>query len=262
MGDRLKGKVALVTGGARGQGEAEARCFVAEGARVFVGDVLREAGEKLAAELGEAAVFLELDVSSERDWARALERILAREGRIDVLVNNAALTLIRPAAETTPEEFHRVCEVNQFGVHLGMRAVYGPMSKQRSGSIVNISSLAGQYGQEGQFAYSASKAAVLAMTRVAAREWGPLGIRVNSILPGAIDTPMLRGPHTEGIDIDALLSGLPLGRAGHPSEIAAAALFLASDESSYVTGAGFEVDGGLRACMSLPPPRVQATGRP
>ena len=187
---------------------------------------------------------------------RALDLILGREGRIDVLVNNAAMTLIRPAAETTPEEFSRVIQVNQFGVYLGMRAVYGPMSRQRAGSIVNISSLAGRYGQEGQFAYSAAKAAVLVMTQVAAKEWGPVGIRVNSIMPGAIDTPMLRGPHTAGIDIDALLSGLPLGRAGRPSEIAAAALFLASDESSYVTGTHLEVDGGLRACMSLPPPRA------
>jgi 3alpha(or 20beta)-hydroxysteroid dehydrogenase len=253
--DRLKGKVALVTGAARGQGEAEARCFVAEGARVFLTDVLAEEGEKLAAELGEAASFLALDISREADWERALDRVLAAEGRLDVLVNNAAMTLIRPAAETTPAEFSRVCEVNQFGVYLGMRAAYGPMSRQRAGSIVNISSLAGRYGQEGQFAYTAAKAAVLAMTQVAAKEWGPLGIRVNSIMPGAIDTPMLRGPHTAGIDIDALLSGLPLGRAGRPAEIAAAALFLASDESSYVTGTHLEVDGGLRACMSLPPPR-------
>ena len=256
MADRLKGKVALITGGARGQGEAEARCFVAEGARVFVTDVLVEEGEKLAAELGEAATFLALDIASEADWDRALRRVLADAGRIDVLVNNAAMTLIRPAADTTPAEFEQVCRVNQFGVQLGMRAVYEPMARQRSGSIVNISSLAGRYGQEGQFAYSASKAAVLVMTQVAAKEWGPIGIRVNSIMPGAIDTPMLRGPHTAGMDIDHLLSGLPLGRAGLPSEIAAAALFLASDESSYVTGTHLEVDGGLRACMSLPPPRA------
>jgi 3alpha(or 20beta)-hydroxysteroid dehydrogenase len=256
MGDRLKGKVALVTGGARGQGEAEARCFVAEGARVFIADILKEEGERLAADLGAAATYVDLDISVEDDWVRALELILRREKHIDVLVNNAAMTLIRPAAETTPEEFNRVCQVNQFGVYLGMRAVYGPMSRQRAGSIVNISSLAGRYGQEGQFAYSAAKAAVLVMTQIAAKEWGPIGIRVNSIMPGAIDTPMLRGPHTAGIDIDALLSGLPLGRAGRPSEIAAAALFLASDESSYVTGTHLEVDGGLRACMSLPPPRT------
>jgi 3alpha(or 20beta)-hydroxysteroid dehydrogenase len=248
--------VALVTGAARGQGEAEARCFVAEGARVYVSDVLKAEGEALAAELGEPATFVALDIAEEDDWTRVVERILEREGRIDVLVNNAAMTLIRPAAETTPEEFARVCQVNQFGVYLGMRAVYGPMSRQRAGSIVNISSLAGRYGQEGQYAYSAAKAAVLVMTQVAAREWGPLGIRVNSIMPGAIDTPMLRGPHTAGIDVDALLSGLPLGRAGRPAEIAAAALFLASDESSYVTGTHLEVDGGLRACLSLPPPRA------
>jgi 3alpha(or 20beta)-hydroxysteroid dehydrogenase len=256
MADRLKGKVALVTGGARGQGEAEARCFVAEGATVFIADILKDEGEKLAAELGSAATFVELDIAREDDWVRALDLILERAGRLDVLVNNAAMTLIRSAAETTPEEFARVCQVNQFGVHLGMRAAYGPMSRQQAGSIVNISSLAGRYGQEGQFAYSAAKAAVLVMTQIAAKEWGPIGIRVNSIMPGAIDTPMLRGPHTAGIDIDALLSGLPLGRAGRPSEIAAAALFLASDESSYVTGTHLEVDGGLRACMSLPPPRA------
>ena len=256
MADRLKGKVAIVTGGARGQGEAEARMFVAEGAHVYIADILKEEGEKLAAELGRAATYVDLDISEENDWERALDQILRRDGRVDVLVNNAAMTLIRSAAETTPAEFRRVCEVNQFGIHLGMRAVYGPMSRQRSGSIVNISSLAGRYGQEGQFAYSAAKAAVLVMTQIAAKEWGPIGIRVNSIMPGAIDTPMLRGPHTAGMDIDHMLSGLPLGRAGRPSEIAAAALFLASDESSYVTGSHLEVDGGLRACMSLPPPRA------
>jgi 3alpha(or 20beta)-hydroxysteroid dehydrogenase len=256
VGDRLKGKVAIVTGGARGQGEAEARCFVREGARVYVADILAEEGEKLAAELGEAATFVELDIAEESHWDRTLDQILRREGRLDVLVNNAAMTLIQSAAETTPAQFRRVCEVNQFGIHLGMRAAYGPMSRQGSGSIINVSSLAGRYGQEGQFAYSASKAAVLVMTQVAAKEWGPIGIRVNSIMPGAIDTPMLRGPHTAGMDIDHLLSGLPLGRAGRPSEIAAAALFLASDESSYVTGTHLEVDGGLRACMSLPPPRA------
>jgi 3alpha(or 20beta)-hydroxysteroid dehydrogenase len=248
--------VALITGGARGQGEAEARLFAAEGARVFISDILKAEGEKLASEIGPAATYVDLDISVEDHWTRALDLILSRAGRIDVLVNNAAMTLIRAAAETTPEEFSRVIEVNQFGVYLGMRAVYGPMSRQRSGSIVNISSLAGRYGQEGQFAYTAAKAAVLAMTQVAAKEWGPIGIRVNSIMPGAIDTPMLRGPHTAGMDIDHLLSGLPLGRAGRPSEIAAAALFLASDESSYVTGTHLEVDGGLRACMSLPPPRA------
>ena len=256
MGNRLKGKVALVTGGARGQGEAEARCFALEGARVYVADILKDEGEKLAAELGEAATFVDLDIAREDDWVRVLAQVMERDGRLDVLVNNAAMTLIRPAAETTPEEFTRVCQVNQFGIFLGMRAAYAPMSAQGAGSIVNISSLAGRYGQEGQFAYSAAKAAVLVMTQIAAKEWGPIGIRVNSIMPGAIDTPMLRGPHTAGIDIDALLSGLPLGRAGRPSEIAAAALFLASDESSYVTGTHLEVDGGLRACMSLPPPRA------
>jgi 3alpha(or 20beta)-hydroxysteroid dehydrogenase len=255
MADRLKGKVALVTGGSRGQGEAEVRAFVREGARVWIADLLEEAGEKLAAELGEAATFIRLDVGVEADWKRAMERVLTGDGRIDVLVNNAAATLIKPAAETTPADFLHICQVNQFGVHLGMLAAFGPMSRQGSGSIVNVSSLAGLYGQEGQFAYSASKAAVVVMSRVAAKEWGPLGIRVNNILPGAVDTPMLRGPHTAGMDIDHLLSGLPLGRAGYPSEIAAAALFLASDESSYVTGASFEIDGGLRACMSLPPPR-------
>ena len=119
MGNRLSGKVALVTGGARGQGEAEARCFVEEGARVFVADILKNEGEKLAAELGRAATFLDLDIAKEDDWARALELILGREGRIDVLVNNAAMTLIRPAAETTPEEFARVIQVNQVGVYLG-----------------------------------------------------------------------------------------------------------------------------------------------
>ena len=255
MGDRLSGKVALITGGARGQGEAEARLFANEGARVFIADVRVEQGRKLAAEIGEPAEFIELDVGDESQWSAAIERILDEAGRIDVLVNNAAMTLIRPAAETTPQEFQDQIRVNQMGPFLGMRAVFPAMVKQGGGSIINICSMAAIYGMEGQFAYSGTKAAVRTMGKVAAREWGPLGIRVNSILPGAIDTPMLRGPHTADLDIDEMLSGLPIGRAGEPREIANAVLFLASDESSYVTGTDIAIDGGLTACTSLPPPR-------
>jgi 3alpha(or 20beta)-hydroxysteroid dehydrogenase len=245
----LDGKVALVSGAARGQGAAEARLFRAAGASVVMGDVLDGEGEKLAAELGEATRYVHLDVSSEADWAAAVDTAVDAFGHLDCLVNNAGILRFVPIAQTSLEEYMEVIRVNQVGVLLGMRAAVGPMEKAGGGSIVNISSVNGMAGLAGTVAYTASKFAVRGMTKVAAIELGPLGIRVNSIHPGGVDTPMV-SPEALGVPSGATSQAyrsLPLGRIGRPEEIAEVALFLASDRSSYCTGAEFLVDGGMLA---------------
>lgn len=249
---RLDGKVALITGAARGQGEAEARRFVAEGARVVLADVLDEEGSKVAGSLGEAATYVHHDVSLEEDWSNAIATTVQRFGRLDVLVNNAGILHVAPVAEITLDDYMRVVRVNQVGCLLGMRAAIPEMARGGGGSIINVSSTAGIEGQAGLVAYVATKFAIVGMTRTAALELGRLGIRVNAILPGGIDTPMGRGD-VEGfatVDTDAVYASFPIPRIGRPEEVASLALFLASDESSYCTGSQFVVDGGLTAGKS------------
>jgi 3alpha(or 20beta)-hydroxysteroid dehydrogenase len=246
---RLDGKVALITGAARGQGEAEARLFAAEGGRVVLGDLLDAEGEAVAASLGAAALYRHHDVGDERSWSDFTAAALDRFGRIDVLVNNAGILHVAPIATIALDDYMRVIRVNQVGCLLGMRAVIPPMQAAGGGSIVNISSTCGLEGTAGLVAYVSSKFAIRGMTKTAALELGPLGIRVNSIHPGGIDTPMGRGD-TEGfedVDTAAVYKSLPLGRIGLPIEIARLALFLASDESSYCTGSEFVADGGMLA---------------
>jgi 3alpha(or 20beta)-hydroxysteroid dehydrogenase len=244
---RLDGKVAIVTGAARGQGEAEACRFVAEGARVLLADVLDEV-RTVADDLGEAAASVELDVTSENGWSDAVHEATERFGRLDVLVNNAAIYRFgTPLVDLSLEEYRTVVEVNQVGVFLGMRAVAPVMTECGGGSIVNVSSLAGLSGQPGALAYVASKFAVRGMTKVAALELGPAGIRVNSIHPGVIDTPMIAGA-VERFPVRRI----PAQRVGAPDDVASLALFLASDESSFCTGAEFVVDGGHHAGLGLP----------
>jgi 3alpha(or 20beta)-hydroxysteroid dehydrogenase len=237
-GGRLDGRVALITGGARGQGEAEARLFASEGATVVITDVLAEQGERVAGEIG--CDFLEHDVSSEERWAEVVADVVDRHGRIDVLVNNAGILHASRLVNYQTADWDRVIAINQTGVFFGMRAVAPIMLEQGSGSIVNISSVAGLEGIFGSMAYSASKFAVRGMTKVAAKELGPRGVRVNSIHPGYIDTDM-----TADFPKERMLRGVPLGREADPSEVAAVVLFLASDESSYCTGQEFVVDGGM-----------------
>src|SRR3954471_4511126 len=189
---RLDGKVALITGAARGQGEAEARLFVAEGASGILGDVRDDAGEIVAKELGDRAAYVHHDVTREDDWAAIVEATHARFGRVDVLVNNAGVFRIVGMTNTTLEEYMRIVTINQVGTFLGMQAVAETMIGQGSGSIVNISSVAGLQGSPGTIAYTASKFAVRGMTKVAALELAPFGVRVNSVHPGLIDTTMLR----------------------------------------------------------------------
>jgi 3alpha(or 20beta)-hydroxysteroid dehydrogenase len=245
--DRLAGKVALISGAARGQGAAEARLFAAEGARVLLGDLLDAPGAALAAELGTSAAYLHLDVTREDDWRRAVETARRRFGRLDVLVNNAGV--LRPGTiETLPlADFEAVVRVNQIGCFLGMQAAIPALRESGGGSIVNVSSIAGMRGRPGLVAYVASKWAIRGMTKTAALELGRDGIRVNAILPGAIDTPMIGGPDFSAVDRATHFAKLPVARIGEPADVARLALFLASDESAYCTGAEFVIDGGATA---------------
>jgi 3alpha(or 20beta)-hydroxysteroid dehydrogenase len=249
---RLDGKVAIISGAARGQGEAEARLFAAEGARVLLGDVLDDRGAGVAADIGDAARYAHLDVRDAASWADAVEKAERELGPVTVLVNNAGILRFSAMMDTSAEQFREVFEVNQLGPLLGMQAVVPAMLRAGGGSIVNISSTNGLSGYPNTISYTATKWALRGMTRTAAMELGPLGIRVNSIHPGGIDTEMVRpGGEVEGVpDADTLdrrFAHTPLRRIGQPIEIARMALFLASDESSYSTGSEFVADGGMLA---------------
>ena len=243
-GGRLAGKTALITGGARGQGEAEARLFAAQGATVMVTDVLEEQLAEVVAGIGTSARGMRHDVASEDDWAAAVAATLDAFGRLDVLVNNAAIYRVGPIEEERLDDFNRILSVNLAGTFLGIRAAIPAMRAGGGGSIINISSVAGLEGFAGHAAYGSSKWAVRGLTKVAALELGTHGIRVNSIHPGAIDTPMIAPYVRAGVDRGA---AYPIARVGVPADVASLALFLASDESSYITGAEMIVDGGLFA---------------
>ncbi|KOV86817.1 glucose 1-dehydrogenase [Nocardia sp. NRRL S-836] len=245
---RLSGKVALITGAARGQGAAAARRFVEEGAAVLLTDVLDEPGKELAASLG--ATYFHLDVSSEEDWAAAVSAA-GELGEISVLVNNAGVLHFSPLADTTLADYQRVISINQVGTFLGMRAVVPSMKRASGGSIVNVSSVEGLAGMPMLTAYTASKFAIRGMTKVAALELGEHGIRVNSVHPGAIDTAMVSTALGREIDVSPIGKRLALRRIGQPEEVANVVLFLASDESAYCTGAEFAVDGGATATHAL-----------
>ena len=244
---RLAGKVALITGGARGQGAEEGRLFVAEGATVVLADVLDDEGQRTAAGIG-SAQYCHLDVRSEAGWEELVDRVIAEHGQLDVLVNNAGIDLVRKLDATTLEEFERVVAVNQTGTFLGMRTMARALIKaERGGSIVNISSVAGLEGVMNHGAYSGTKFAVTGLTKAAAKEWGRYGIRVNSVHPGLIETPMTADlrPFTDPEIRAKAERNIPIGRMGQSIDIANMVLFLASDESSYCTGQAFVVDGGV-----------------
>jgi 3alpha(or 20beta)-hydroxysteroid dehydrogenase len=238
---RLAGKVAIITGAARGQGEAEARLFASEGARVVLTDVLEESISAVAKELGDSARAIRQDVSREDDWAEVIAFTVAEFGRLDVLVNNAAIHHLRTIENETVEGFDQIVAVNLRGTFLGIRGAIAPMREGGGGSIVNISSLAGIMGFVAHGAYGASKWGITGLTKVAAIELGPSGIRVNSVHPGTIDTDMLPQSSRDA----GRWAEVPLGRYGAAEEVAELVLFLASDASSYITGGEFKVDGGL-----------------
>ncbi|TAK53903.1 MAG: glucose 1-dehydrogenase [Gammaproteobacteria bacterium] len=239
---RVDGKVAIITGAAQGQGARQAQRFVAEGAKVVVTDINRE-GERIAAELGAAAFWVQHDVTQEAAWRRVIDATLAKFGHIDVLVNNAGVYRPGSLADTTTEDFDLHYRVNVRSTFLGMKSVIEPMQAAGGGSIVNISSVAGMRGFPGMFSYAATKWATRGMTKCAARELAPYGIRVNSIHPGLIDTPMLDVIPRE--DLKTLIDGVPLRRIGTSEDVVEIAMYLASGLSSYVTGSEFVVDGGF-----------------
>ena len=245
---RLDGKVALITGGARGMGKSHVRHFVAEGARVVFGDVRDDRGAAVAAGLSpDSCRYIHHDVTSESDWAGAVAATLDAFGRLDVLVNNAGILEHAPIGEMALADFRRVLDVNLVGCWLGIKHAIAPMTAAGGGSIVNISSIEGLAGAAGLSAYSASKFAVRGLTRTAAQELGRHGIRVNSVHPGGVMTSMALSSASAFADVDmvALLKTMPIPRLGEPIEISRLVAFLASDESSYTTGAEFVADGGL-----------------
>jgi cyclopentanol dehydrogenase len=240
MGDRLKGKVALITGGARGIGRATAELFAREGAAVISGDVLD------AEDSAESPVeFVRLDVTKDHEWKGVVDRIVSKHGKIDVLMNNAAICLYEPILETTEEMWDRVLAIDLKSIFFGMRAVLPRMIARKQGSIINVASIWGLAGVPNAHAYQAAKGAILNVSKNVAATHGQDGIRCNSLHPGYIVTPMNKdqGPVIEA----ALIEGSLLKRAGQPIEIAYAAVFLASDEASYVTGTSLVVDGGYLA---------------
>jgi 3alpha(or 20beta)-hydroxysteroid dehydrogenase len=242
---RLDGKVAIITGGARGMGAATARVFVEAGAQVAIADVLDDAGAALASELGAAARFHHLDVTSEAEWAKVVSSVEADFGPVDVLVNNAGVLLFKALLQTTVDDYRRLLDVNLVGEFLGIKAVAPGMIARGRGSIVNISSVDGMKGANGLAAYASSKWGVRGLTRVAAMELGHLGIRVNSVHPGGVDTAMTNYEGTAREKVDERFRHIPLQRIGGPEEVARATLFLASDEASYMAGAELVVDGGM-----------------
>ncbi len=242
---RLTDKVALITGGARGMGAETARLLAANGATVVVADILVDDGKATAQSIV-GATYRTLDVSSQQGWSQVVADTLDKHGRIDVLVNNAGIDLIKRLSDTTLEEFERLISVNQLGTFLGMQTVANAMIEAGGPcSIVNISSVAGLEGVKNHAAYSATKFAVTGLTKAAAKEWGRYGIRVNSVHPGIIETPMTDGLFVDPNVRQRVERNLPLKRLGQPADIANMVLFLASDQSSYCTGQAFTVDGGV-----------------
>lgn len=242
--NRLDDKVALITGGARGQGAAEAELFVNAGAQVIITDVLDDAGQATANRLGAACEFMHQDVASESAWHHVVDTIVDRHGRLDVLVNNAGIFKVVGLAESSLQLWEQTVSINQTGVFLGMRAAAPAMKANGSGSIINISSIAGMKSAAVAFAYSATKWAVRGMTKSAAVELAPSGVRVNSVHPGLIDTVML---DELGGAREPAASRVPIGRLASADEVAKLVLFLASDDSSYCTGHEFVIDGALTA---------------
>ena len=246
-GLRLDGKIAIVTGGAQGQGAAIARAFVAEGAKVVIADVADEPGKLLADSLGESALFVHHDVSSEESWTALVAQTAETYGPVNVLANNAGILRFGEILTQPVEEFELLWRVNTLGCFLGMRSVISTMKENGGGSIINASSIEGLAGMAFVAGYTSTKFAIRGMTKAAALELGPSGIRVNSVHPGMIDTGMTRGVGADDAAMEFGAAKVALKRVGHPEDIAPLYVYLASDESGFVTGAEIAIDGGATA---------------
>ena len=245
---RLDGKVAIISGGAKGQGAVETELFAMEGAKVIFGDILDEDGKKVeakVAELGGDVEYIHLDVTSEADWQQAVERAESKYGKLDILVNNAGISMRHSDMDVSSDDWDRMMEVNAKGVFLGVKYAIPAMRRAGGGSIVNISSIAGILGRPlASPAYSASKGAVRVFTKSTAGIFAAEGIRCNSIHPGPIDTDMIRAA-TNSVRPETRVGEIPIGRLGQPEDVAYGALYLASDEASFVTGSELVIDGGV-----------------
>ena len=247
---RLENKVALISGGARGIGAAAAKLFALEGAKVVVGDVLEEEGRRTESEINETGgecLFIGLDVTSEGDWERAVAEAVTKFGKLDILVNNAGIIGEPSVEDTTIELWDRVMDVNAKGVFLGTKTVIPQMRNSGGGSIINISSVGGLVGHVESASYQSSKGAVRIFTKATAIQYARESIRANSIYPGPIATPMTETSRAEPEQNQLMLDGTPLGRWGRPEEVAYGVLYLAADESSFVTGSELVIDGGYTA---------------
>lgn len=248
---RLAGKVALITGGSRGMGAETAKAMVSEGAKVLIADVLVDDGEALAKELGDACEFIKLDVTSAEQWDEAVAKANSM-GKFNVLVNNAGILFHKTIMDTSEEDFMKIVSINQLGVFLGMKAVFESFKANDGGSIINLSSIDGLQSKNSLCAYSGTKWAVRGMTKSAAIEMGKYKIRVNSVHPGGIFTAMHANDLMTREQADGMYTTQCLKRVGMPEEVAGTMVFLASDESSYSTGAEFKVDGGWDAGLEMP----------
>ena len=245
---RLENKVAIISGGSRGMGAFEAALFVQEGAKVIIGDVRDEEGRDLAKHIGSNAVYMHLDVTSEKDWAAVVKEATDRYGKLDILVNNAGVSARGTIEETSVDDWDRVMGINAKGVFLGTRAAIPDMRKSGGGSIINISSQLGLVGMaESSPQYQSSKGAVRIFTKSAAIQYAPEGIRVNSVHPGPIVTPMTEARRSDSAVQQVMVSRIPLGRYGESKDVAYGVLYLASDEASFVTGSELVIDGGWTA---------------
>ena len=248
---RLDGKVALITGGAKGQGREEAKLFAKEGAKIVLGDILDNLGQEVAKDIqdtGGEATYVHLDVTNETDWKSSIKIILQKYGRLDILVNNAGILIRKGIEDTTTEDWSRIMDINAKGAFLGIKSAIPVMRKSGGGSIINISSTAGLVASpSGSASYTASKGAVRLLTKSTAIQYAHENIRCNSVHPGPIDTDMIQDSITDPIKLTERMERLPMGRFGTAEEVAFGVLYLASDESSFVTGSELVIDGGHTA---------------
>lgn len=241
---RLENKVIIITGAAQGMGRIHAEKALREGAKVAITDINKELGVKVSQELGDNAIFIQHDVSNEKDWKRVVDTVIDKWERIDVLVNNAGITYSTPLEELSLESYMKIVNINQVSVFLGMKSVSSTMKKQKEGSIINISSMNGIVG--GAIGYTDTKFAVRGMTKAASRDLSPYNIRVNSVHPGVIQTPMLEQENVKE-QVEKFKKSIPMRRVAQPEEVTNMVIFLSSNESSYSTGSEFIIDGGLTA---------------